>query len=362
MRITFVLPSVRINGGNRVVLEFGNQLQARGHELTVVHPALGYPLGGQRAGFKEAIYRRARNTAANLLAGDLHRWFTPTFAVRRVAWVAPSRLPEADITLASAWPTAFTVARAGPQQGRKAYFIQNYETWSGTKAKVDASYRLPLAPVALAGWLADLVRTHFQRDPVYEFFPGIRLDQFYNSSKTYNRPARVLMQYSPLSWKGIADGLAAVALARDRYPELRLVLFGLRRGADVPPDVEFHQNPDRESLRQLYAASDVFLCPSWFEGWGLPAMEAMACRCAVVTTNVGGVPRYTVPGETALVVPPRQPEQLAEALKSLLGHPERLASVTEAGHRNIQAFGWEAATDALERTLLEITSAPGVPA
>src|SRR5437773_6196523 len=79
-------------------------------------------------------------------------------------------------------------------------------------------------------------------------------------------------------------------------------------------------------------------------------MEAMACRCAVVTTNVG-TEDYLVPGETALVVPPRDAEAIADAILTLLDDRRRLQAVAEAGHRHIRTFTWERAVLGFERAL-----------
>ena len=57
----------------------------------------------------------------------------------------------------------------------------------------------------------------------------------------------------------------------------------------------------RIEIRNIYNSCDVFLSPSWAEGSQAPPMEAMACGCAVLATNVGGIPDYAIAGETAAV-------------------------------------------------------------
>src|SRR5262249_59898073 len=89
---------------------------------------------------------------------------------------------------------------------------------------------------------------------------------------------------------------------------------------------------------------------SGHEGSPPPPMEAMACRCAVVTTNVG-TEDYLVPGETALVVPPRDAEAIADAVLTLLDDRRRLQAVAEGGHRHIRTFTWERAVLGFERAL-----------
>ena len=124
---------------------------------------------------------------------------------------------------------------------------------------------------------------------------------------------RILAPYQNQTgrFKGAEDAIRAFEIVRERFPNVQFVMFDIEKGK-VPDWIEFHVNPSDEELRELYCSCDIFVFPSWVEGFGLPPMEAMACKCAVVTTNVGAIPDYTIPGETALVVPPRESESLAK--------------------------------------------------
>jgi hypothetical protein len=140
-------------------------------------------------------------------------------------------------------------------------------------------------------------------------------------------------------------------MVRQKYPRVRLVMFG--QGwpwIEAPADVEYHHDPPQHELRTIYGSCDIWINPSWHEGLPLPPMEAMACRCAVVTTNVG-TEDYLIPGETALVVPPRDADAIAEAILTLLDDRRRLQAVAEAGHRHIRGFTWERAALGFERAL-----------
>jgi glycosyltransferase involved in cell wall biosynthesis len=85
-------------------------------------------------------------------------------------------------------------------------------------------------------------------------------------------------------------------------------------------------------IKLLYQIADIFVLPSLSEGSPMVLLESMISRIPVVTTKVGGIPETVADGETGLVVPPANPEALAEALNSLLANPERAAKLSEAAY------------------------------
>jgi alpha-maltose-1-phosphate synthase len=94
---------------------------------------------------------------------------------------------------------------------------------------------------------------------------------------------------------------------------------------------------------QLLTHAAVFACPSVYEPLGIVNLEAMACATAVVASRTGGIPEVVADGETGLLVPPDEPEPLADALNVLLRDPDRAAAMGQAGRkRAVAEFGWQA--------------------
>ncbi len=100
--------------------------------------------------------------------------------------------------------------------------------------------------------------------------------------------------------------------------------------------------PKREVI-QLLSHATVFACPSVYEPLGIVNLEAMACGTAVVGSRTGGIPEVVADGATGLLVPPGEPEPLAEALNTLITDPDRAAAMGQAGRdRAVAEFGWAA--------------------
>jgi len=106
--------------------------------------------------------------------------------------------------------------------------------------------------------------------------------------------------------------------------------------------VEYIPRLTTDELVALYNSAQVVVSPSLYEGFGLPAAEAMACGAAVVATTAGAFPEFIEDGRTGILVRPGDPDALADAIKSLLNDPERCARMGAAASEHIRTnFTWE---------------------
>lgn len=337
MKITFLCPHLRIAGGVRAILTYADRLAAAGHEVSVVVPAKSRG---------RALWRSIKHVGPEWIPG-----FRAT-----IAWVDRWRanaLPDADAVIATAWQSAATVAAAPARCGRKFYFVQHYESlYHGAAPAVDATYRLPLRKIVISTWLSDVMRERFASEAEILVTP-VDPALFHAVPVTVNtsRP-RVLMLHHEYAWKGTADGFAAVARVKARVPSLHLVGFGVSPPRGPAAYDEFHANPPQERLADLYSGCEIYLCPSWDEGLGMPPMEAMACGAALVTYDNGGCRDYARDGETALVAPRRDVAELAAKLERLAADPALRMRLAAAGAEFVRgAFEWGRAVKRLEEML-----------
>jgi glycosyltransferase involved in cell wall biosynthesis len=324
MKITFVLPSVKLGGGVRVVFEHANRLQERGHDVSIVYSIL--PLGLSVKKHKtHYLFRGISTFIKNITRKNRVEWFDLKCRLIKAPILFESYIPPADIIVATWWKTAYYVHRYSRKRGEKFYLIQHYEIWGGPKNKVEKTYKLGFHNIVISSWLKNIIEGLGAK--VEAIIPdGVDLNKFYPEKVERNEDQiRILTPYRLAEWKGVNDALKVYEIVKARgYKNVKLVMFGESPNkSELPHDVEFHLTPSDEELRKIYNSCDIFLFTSLQEGFGLPPMEAMACKVPVVTTKVGAVPDYTIPGRTALVSPPGDIESLANNVIELIENEKK---------------------------------------
>lgn len=157
---------------------------------------------------------------------------------------------------------------------------------------------------------------------------------------------------SDVPMKGLAVLLEALAKLRTERDDAELVIIGKpKKRSTIPPLIErlglgdavrFVSGVSTERIVELYAEAEVAVVPSLYEGFSLPAVEAMACAVPLVATTGGAVPEVVgTHEETGLLVPPGDPGALAAMLARALDEPALRARVGAAGRaRALERFTW----------------------
>ncbi len=162
----------------------------------------------------------------------------------------------------------------------------------------------------------------------------------------------LLQAYALIRLRGITHRLVIVGPNQWHHAETTQMLtdLGLEGHVSVTGYVT------EEDLIALYTGADVFVFPSFYEGFGLPVLEAMACGAPVITSHVSSLPE--VAGDAAILIDPSDTESLAIQIQNILTDQLLAQSMRERGWLRTQKFSWEACakavTDVYER-LLETT-------
>lgn len=301
LTIGLIEPHLRRYGGIRRMLEFSNRLVDRGHTVVFYLPD-GVDLSCAWMPCKASIKPMSEGFEDAL-----------------------------DIVCFNHEPQWHLVERFVNAR-RRIFYALHYShlydkegSWESVRAPVDLQ-------LANSNWTADQIQTETGYRPTV-VLGGVNREIF--------RPTDVTKRYDVLCtgddrrpWKGTDTIVEAC------------------RSLGLVPEGYSAKNLDQPTLGKEYASARLFVVGSWFEGFGQPGLEALACGTPLVTTDNGGCLEYAIDGETALVVPPRDAAAMADAISRLRGDPDLAARLRQAGLNLVDTdFNWERRTTAFEEIL-----------
>jgi glycosyltransferase involved in cell wall biosynthesis len=274
--------------------------------------------------------------------------------VRRIPWIGRVWLRRSDFLVVSNYDVAWDTRRVGSDKGSVVYYIHDSYRIYGREADfVRATWELPFRKITVNRTIQRQLRAMGYEAAVVP--NGINKAMFNVRMPSSQRAGDVIaMLYSNGPYKGIEDGLRALEIVHQTHPSVRVLLFGQAKLKHCLPNwMSYHCAIRDEDLVQLYNEAAIFLCPSVYEGWGLPGFEAMACGCALVSTMHEGVREYAEHGKTALLAPVGNVEALAGQVCSLIDNNLMRTRIAAEGTRAVQEFTWSRSAEAFSRALVK---------
>jgi glycosyltransferase involved in cell wall biosynthesis len=362
MRVTFVVASADLSGGCKVIAIHARLLRERGHEVLVVAPAAWRPTIRQR--LRTLIKGKPLPRTPAVQHSHFELQNVPLKVLDRHRPIGASDVPDADVIVATWWETAEWIRDFPNKKGAKAYFIQGWERYieSMPGDAVDATFRLPYRKIVISRFLADVARD-LSGDEAITLAPNA-IDPAQFDAPPRGRQTRPTLgfAYSSSHWKGFDVCRVAVEKVRTKFPDVRVIGFGAepeKKHQPLPPRTEYEERPAQDRIPRIYASADVWLSASRLEGFGLPALEAMACRTPLVATRYAGPMDFVVHGENGFLVDIDDADALAARACDVLSMPESAwKSMSEAAHRAAHAHSWLDSSRKFEEGLLEAIETP----
>lgn len=349
MKVTFVIPGRNRSGGVRMAVEFAGKLAARGYGARVAYRASE---NGAMASLKKALGRVVRSGRVRSRGTDwIEECTTETVAYTDLSTLA---FDSGEVVVALGSWTVDEVRRLNAPVHKVRYCVgfswhlpeMMASAWSGPMATIASSSMLvPQLESTVEGKVLGIVPAGIHPE---EYFvepgaesaarDGIGLIFTNNPKKDPETAARV------------------VEAIGDRWPSLPLYIFGEGRRDPRLPKSSYTRLPPIEEARGLYNRSKIWLLTSRSEGFGIPIVEAMACGCAVVSTNHDTAPGLIRDGENGLLVPIGDVDAFIRAIADLLENDEKREALVREGRETAKNFTWDRATDELEAVLERIVS------
>lgn len=312
MKVVIPAGALHIGGGCKVLVELAHALTARGHDTEIVVPE-GMPVD-----------------------------YEVNCRLTRVATLSKKTIPYGDIVLPNFYTTFQPSFEAWPKQcvrwslGFEPYWVPNkdYAIWT---------YAQKVPTISISTWLDDQIYKHVgQRGFVVNL--GVDPEIFYPAPKsmvhsTNSQKVILYMARDPKAGyelKGYNDFVRSMELFQKWYHgDFIVYMICTERPLPLPgiPHRLF-QPKNAWEIAELYRSADVFVSTSWFEGFAIPPLEAMACGTPVVTTDSGGVLDFCQHLDSAYLSEPKDPNSIALGMISVLSNRKLAHRLTLGGAKS----------------------------
>lgn len=338
-----ILPALGHSGGVQMATEYLNYFVEQGNDVVCYVPFTGAYYGWKKFLFPKAIYRL-------LNSKDLQgKWIQNKFVIKFVPYINNLWVRNADVTIATSWLTSYWVYKLNSSKGKKIYFIQGYETWGSDKENqlVRNSYQLPFdLRISVSTQLHDKLLKEDKSNSLV-ICNGIK-KEYIKDSITKRKRSRFTIgfPYREFSGESIDIKNTNFALrALKKYStinKINIKTFGFKKPQYWDSNIEFLEDPSRRQLFDWYSNVNVFYVPSLYEGWGLPAMEAMSSGCVVLAANTGCIKEFgTHKSNCYKLWNMKDQEELFSALDDLLKHHELMEEISANAMQTVKNYSFE---------------------
>lgn len=315
MTISFVISNCprKLTGGHKVIFEYINYL-AQKNTVTIY---FGY----------EEVYSRfyIPKCVKSFLAKNVTKYFRPRWFIfnknvlkKCVRNISNVTMENADVVIATDVKTAYPVYKLSDDKGKKYYFIQGFENWVASDEYIKDTYRLNMNKIVVSKWLMKIVSSVSEdRNNVYYVTNSINTDVF-KDLKLERKKHSIVFQYRSNEAKGCRYALEVIDKLRELYSDLEVTIISNEKKDDmIPRWCKYVFNASQFEVARINNQSEIFLCTSVQEGFGLPGLEAMACGCALVSTDYEGVLEYAIDEVNALLSPVRDVNAMLKNIVNL---------------------------------------------
>ncbi|MCX4188431.1 glycosyltransferase family 4 protein, partial [Methylophaga sp. OBS4] len=212
--------------------------------------------------------------------------------------------------------------------------------------RVQATIRLPLKKIVVADWLAAVLKTEYgiKNSDVRVVPNAVDHQQFSAEPRQKNKTVRFGFMYSSRAFKGSGLAIECFLGLKQKYSGIALMAFGTEPEEELAKydaDIRYLRAPSQRLIPQIYASCDAWLFTSNSEGFGLPILEAMACRTPVIGTKTGAAPEL-LDDSTGFLVDIDDKDALVRGMEKIIEMPpSEWVLLSERAFRKSKEYQWD---------------------
>lgn len=334
LHIVYLMVWTKVCGGSKIILEYANRLSKRGHKITLVS------------------YDEKPN------------WFNLDKNVEFIQVLENEQLedniPDCDLIIPTSWKNIYQAVKYGKapvtffeQGGSHIFDVQNL-----SKRKYD----VVKSRIGLLSFVHTV--SSFSKEKIREYY-GIDSEVICNavdSTIFYSRKSVeknnegviniTIIGSEGFKFKNINESLQAIRNLKRKDKNINLNWIS----QDEPKINEEKAivNPEQIEIGNILRNTDIFICNSEYESFCLPALEAMTCGAAVITTDNGGIRDFVKNGYNALIIEKHNLQDLMEKIEFLINNKEKREEIAKNGIETSKRFSWDESTNKIENYYKQI--------
>lgn len=349
MRIIFITPSIKTGGGNRVFIELANQLCDQ-NEVTVVYPNNSSDVNTfyNKKNVRFIKVGKLATSKLGKLCNILHciRYLNSLDSASKLIFTDPIfcllllfvrhkervyRFVQADDY--RIYDDGYILGRGLLLKIYKRLCLRSYQQ------KIQFIFN---SQFVYNNFCIDSQRTNVVFNKVYPAINHTMFRQVEGNSSSSGCSLCLVARKHP--WKGLSTFVDVFQnlpqVIKGKISQVTLVSHDDLSEFDTCGMIVVKPACD-EDIARVYQNADIFISTSWWEGFGLPPLEAMACGCAVICSDSGGVNEYVKPGKNCLIFQPKDEDELENALIRLIDDKTLRESLSKQGVKTAKNFTWE---------------------
>ena len=333
MHIVYLMIWTKVCGGSKIILEYANRLSKRGHKITII-----------------SYYRKPN-------------WFNLSENVQFIQVkeneLIEDNIPNCDLIISTSWKNIYSaiVSKKAPvvffeQGGAHLFEIGNLSDikFKAVKKRIDI---VPFIQTVSTYSQNTIKKVYFRDSKV--IYNAIDKKIFYprTDSNTSKKIEITIIGSEEFRFKNIEESLQAIRLLKDKYKD-RINLNWITQEQPKKNKEEAIVNPKQIEIGNILRKTDIFLCNSEYESFGLPVLEAMSCGACVITTDTGGTKDIVIDKENAIYIKKHSIKDIVEKAELLIENSELMHKISMNGLKTAQKFSWKKSIDDAEQYYREI--------
>lgn len=345
MNITFLSPGLNKNrGGERVIFGYAKALSQTGHNISIVVP----------------------NGTVHLEDKNVHilqykTIFSP-FISRQIAYLdaivpAIKKIPKNTDIIIGTYVPQMIIGNIYKLLNKNVKYIMFNQDFSDMFInRPERLLMFKIYPkfadriISISKFCADEINkyTNIKSDIIRN---GLEKEFFELAPKDDISEKYIFWLGSNNKHKGYLEFWQAMNIVWKKYPNIKIYTTSSAYFTNKNVKI-LSINGNIEMLKKIYRNALLFVCSSYSEGFGLPGLEAMSQKCAVITTNTGGSNEYAQNDFNSMVIPPRDSIALANAIVKLIEDPDLRLKFANNGYSTSKHFNWDIAYKKFETLII----------